>query len=249
MLDPPAAGSPREPLQGETLDSEGLGDSHVRRLLPIEEQKKQMMGGALFRFVKDVKAYKCPRAHANEGRSFSVVDGMNVIVIGAAVLNTPVKLLKTRQEIKKAYERMIFVDDGGSQGSTHGRLDGLFPKQPVSMVGPALGTTRRRNNFFFRGWPQRIPQMAGIQHPQMRQRFNSCQLQHTTHAKEGHSLGTDCRMGYRANSKVVSVVRGWAISGIAFLFSIAGLQNFTRRKNYRLCTITSAGVQAVAFGD
>ncbi len=98
--------------------------------LPIEEQKKQIIGGALFRFVKDVKAYKCPRALANEARSFSVVDGMNVIVIGTSVLNTPVKLLKTRQDIKKTYERMIFVDDGGAQGSTWGGWTVSFEKPP-----------------------------------------------------------------------------------------------------------------------
>ena len=46
------------------------------------------MKGALFRFVKDIRAYKCPRANANEVRSFSVVDQMNVTVIGSAVLNT-----------------------------------------------------------------------------------------------------------------------------------------------------------------
>jgi len=102
----------------------------------VAEKKIQLKKGALFRYVKDVKAYKCPRALANEVRSYSVVDGMNVIVIGASVLNTPVKLLKTRQEIKKAYERMIFVDDGGSQGSTMGGWTVTFQNSPYRWWDP-----------------------------------------------------------------------------------------------------------------
>jgi prepilin-type N-terminal cleavage/methylation domain-containing protein/prepilin-type processing-associated H-X9-DG protein len=131
---PPAAGSPPHCREQPWI----LKDWVIPPAppLPVEEQKKQMMGGALFRYVKDVKAYKCPRALANEGRSFSVVDGMNVIVIGAAVLNTPVKLLKTRQEIKKAYERMIFVDDGGSQGLTQGGWTVSFQNNPYRWWDP-----------------------------------------------------------------------------------------------------------------
>jgi len=90
-------------------------------VLTIAQKKDRLMKGALFRYVKDVKAYKCPRANADEVRSYSVVDGMNVIVIGASVLNTPVKLLKNRQQIRKSYERMIFIDDGDTEGGTQGR--------------------------------------------------------------------------------------------------------------------------------
>ena len=98
--------------------------------LPISERKQKLMDGALFRFVKDVRAYKCPRAEAIETRSFSVVDHMNVTVISYAVLGTNVKLLKTRQEIKKTYERMIFVDDGGVQGKTQGGWTVTFQNSP-----------------------------------------------------------------------------------------------------------------------
>jgi prepilin-type N-terminal cleavage/methylation domain-containing protein/prepilin-type processing-associated H-X9-DG protein len=98
--------------------------------LPNEEQKKQIMGGALFRYVKEIKAYRCPRANANEMRSFSTVDQMNVVVIPASVLSTSVPLIKTRQDIKKAYERMIYVDDGGAQGSTWGGWTVTFQSPP-----------------------------------------------------------------------------------------------------------------------
>jgi prepilin-type N-terminal cleavage/methylation domain-containing protein/prepilin-type processing-associated H-X9-DG protein len=96
----------------------------------VPEKKDQITKGALYRYVKDVKAYKCPRANADETRSFSVVDQMNVTVIAAAVLNTNVMLIKTRQDIKKAYERMIFVDDGGCEGKTEGGWTVTFQSPP-----------------------------------------------------------------------------------------------------------------------
>jgi prepilin-type N-terminal cleavage/methylation domain-containing protein/prepilin-type processing-associated H-X9-DG protein len=91
----------------------------------LAEKKDQIKRGALFKYVKDVKAYKCPRANADETRSFSVVDGMNVTVIvgsGASPsgVGSGATLIKNRQQIKKTYERMIFVDDGGVQAKTEG---------------------------------------------------------------------------------------------------------------------------------
>ena len=96
----------------------------------VTEKQAQIKKGALYRFVKDVRAYKCPRAEAKEVRSFSVVDQMNVTVIGSAVLNTSVPLIKNRQMIKKTYERMIFVDDGGCVGTTMGGWTVTFEKPP-----------------------------------------------------------------------------------------------------------------------
>jgi prepilin-type N-terminal cleavage/methylation domain-containing protein/prepilin-type processing-associated H-X9-DG protein len=98
--------------------------------LTLAQRKNQITNGALFRYVKDIKAYKCPRANADETRSFSTVDQMNVTVIPAAVLNSSVNLIKVRQDIKKAYERMIFVDDGGCEGKTEGGWTVTFQKPP-----------------------------------------------------------------------------------------------------------------------
>jgi prepilin-type N-terminal cleavage/methylation domain-containing protein/prepilin-type processing-associated H-X9-DG protein len=95
-------------------------------ILTTTQKKDQLTKGALFRYVKDVKAYKCPRAEAKETRSFSVVDGMNVTVINPTPPSSPsgvgsgAVLIKNRQQIKKTYERMIYIDDGGVEGSTWG---------------------------------------------------------------------------------------------------------------------------------
>ena len=121
---PPAAGSPPHCKEKPWVLRDWDGT------LTLAQKKDQITNGALFRYIKDVKAYKCPRANADEGRSFSVVDQMNVTVIGAAVLNTSVNLIKTRQQIKKTYERMIFVDDGGSEGTTEGGWTVTFEKPP-----------------------------------------------------------------------------------------------------------------------
>jgi prepilin-type N-terminal cleavage/methylation domain-containing protein/prepilin-type processing-associated H-X9-DG protein len=98
--------------------------------MPVEQRKKQIMSGALFRYVKEIKAYKCPRANADEVRSFSVVDQMNVTVIPASVLNTSVPLIKTRLQLRKTYERMIYVDDGGAEGKTWGGWTVTFQTPP-----------------------------------------------------------------------------------------------------------------------
>jgi prepilin-type N-terminal cleavage/methylation domain-containing protein/prepilin-type processing-associated H-X9-DG protein len=106
-----------------TLNDWGTGQT-------LEQRKDHVKNGALFRFVKDLKIYKCPRAEAREVRSFSIVDQMNVIVIGASVLNSGVPMIKNRQVIKKTYERVIFVDDGGCVGTTMGGWTVTFEKPP-----------------------------------------------------------------------------------------------------------------------
>jgi hypothetical protein len=95
----------------------------------INKRKELMQRGALYKYVKNVKAYKCPRAEAIETRSFSIVDSMNGYVPGG--MDTGAILIKNRQQIKKAYERIVFADDGGA--------DGLF------LSTPRRGGTRQRH--------------------------------------------------------------------------------------------------------
>jgi prepilin-type N-terminal cleavage/methylation domain-containing protein len=114
---PPAAGSP--PHCGEKPWTLADWDTS----LTVAQKQDKIKGGALFRYVKEVKAYKCPRAEGRETRSFSVVDGMNCTVIAGPSpggVGSGAVLIKTRQQLKKTYERMIFVDDGGTEGGTMG---------------------------------------------------------------------------------------------------------------------------------
>jgi prepilin-type processing-associated H-X9-DG protein len=109
------------------------------------EKKGQIKKGALYTYVEDTDVYKCPRANADETRSFSVVDQMNVQVILQAVLGTSVPLIKARQDIKKASERMIFVDDSGCEGITMGGWTVSFQTPPQWWDAPSArhgdGTT------------------------------------------------------------------------------------------------------------
>jgi prepilin-type N-terminal cleavage/methylation domain-containing protein/prepilin-type processing-associated H-X9-DG protein len=84
----------------------------------LAEKKDQIKRGALFRYVKDVRAYKCPRAEAKETRSFCFVDGMNVVLCDG--IGSGAVLIKNRQQIRKTYERMVLVDDGGCESLTEG---------------------------------------------------------------------------------------------------------------------------------
>jgi prepilin-type processing-associated H-X9-DG protein len=123
-----------------STESYALGGIHYREKpwilndwasgLTLAQKKDKIMNGALFAYVKDTDVYKCPRANADETRSFSIVDQMNVIVISQAVLGTSVPLIKARQSIMKAYERMIFVDDGGCEGTLMGGWTVCFQTPP-----------------------------------------------------------------------------------------------------------------------
>ena len=74
-----------------------------------EQRKENVMKGALFRYTRDLRVYKCPTGQSDLVRMYSVVDSMNVITIAGhgAVL------VKIRSTIRKPYERIVFYDDGG----------------------------------------------------------------------------------------------------------------------------------------
>jgi prepilin-type N-terminal cleavage/methylation domain-containing protein/prepilin-type processing-associated H-X9-DG protein len=84
--------------------------------MTTEQKKEKIMKGALYRYVKDVKMYKCPTGQSGHMRMYSTVDSMNVIQIvgGGAVM------IKFRQTIRKPYGRIVFYDDGGTGPSAMG---------------------------------------------------------------------------------------------------------------------------------
>ncbi len=85
-------------------------------VLTIEQKKEQIKRGALFRYTKDVRVYKCPTGQSDLMRMYSVVDSMNVTDLAAhgAVM------IKGRSTIRKPYERIVFYDDGGTGDSAMG---------------------------------------------------------------------------------------------------------------------------------
>jgi prepilin-type processing-associated H-X9-DG protein len=93
----------------------------VRRdwLLKDEASKRQaIMDGALYPYVKNVKLYKCPTGLRDELRIYTIVDAINCVALkdcGEEAL-----MIKNRLQIKKAAERYVFLDDGGTGGRTLG---------------------------------------------------------------------------------------------------------------------------------
>jgi len=91
--------------------------------LTPEEKKEKIMTGALFRYTRDVRVYKCPTGQSENLRMYSAVDSMNstdsapahMPAIGAGAV-----MFKVRQQIRKPYMRIVFYDDGGLGNSAMG---------------------------------------------------------------------------------------------------------------------------------
>ncbi len=93
-----------------------------------EAQKEQAIkNGALFPYVRELKAYKCPNVERKimdsynwtspPVRTYSIVDSMNCI---EALDQTSMKAIKKRMQIKNAPYRAVFLDDGGTCPSAWG---------------------------------------------------------------------------------------------------------------------------------
>jgi prepilin-type processing-associated H-X9-DG protein len=93
----------------------------------LEAKKGQLRKGALFKFIKDVKVLKCPRGNADEVRTYSIVDSMNVLhTVGpfAAVATNGGIVVKSRLQIRKTTERFIFIENGGALQAGSGGSQG-----------------------------------------------------------------------------------------------------------------------------
>jgi len=86
-----------------------------------KQKEAAIRNGALFPYLKTINVYKCGtgRSIQNECRMYSIVDGMNCIVLGSFTASG-VKLVKRRTQIKYPALRSVFLDDGGTGGSTLG---------------------------------------------------------------------------------------------------------------------------------
>jgi prepilin-type N-terminal cleavage/methylation domain-containing protein/prepilin-type processing-associated H-X9-DG protein len=84
------------------------------------QKKNAILNGALFPYTKDIKLYKCPtgRTSQKEYRLYTVVDAMNCIALSGC--GPGAKLIKKRNEISNPPFRIVFLDDGGTAGSTLG---------------------------------------------------------------------------------------------------------------------------------
>lgn len=88
-----------------------------------DAQKKQAIkDGALYEYTKTIKVYKCPtgRKVRNEFRLYAIVDAMNCTGWTDHIDMPGSAMIKNRLQIKDAAYRFVFIDDGGTGGSTLG---------------------------------------------------------------------------------------------------------------------------------
>ncbi len=83
-----------------------------RYTLTDDEMIRAIKAGALFRYTKNIRLYKCPNATYGEWRTYAAVDAMNADNLDAP----PEKMLKHRTEILNPFNRAVFLDDSGATG-------------------------------------------------------------------------------------------------------------------------------------
>ncbi len=93
-------------------------------VLTVEQKKSQVSKGAFFRFIKDIKVLKCPRGNADEVRTYSFVDSMNVINTNVMNVGAGAIVIKNRVQIRKPFERFVFIENGGSLSGSGGSWGG-----------------------------------------------------------------------------------------------------------------------------
>ena len=92
------------------------------RASTIEAQQKCLMGGALWPYVRNLGAFKCPTTPrinwsgesqqiTNTARSYSVVDSMNVRRV--SLDDSSLLAFKRRMDIPQPATMTVFIDDGG----------------------------------------------------------------------------------------------------------------------------------------
>jgi prepilin-type N-terminal cleavage/methylation domain-containing protein/prepilin-type processing-associated H-X9-DG protein len=93
-------------------------------VLNVAQKKSQVAKGALFRFIKDIKVLKCPRGNADEVRTYSFVDSMNVINTSVMNVGAGAVVIKNRVQTRKPFERFVFIENGGSLSGAGGSWGG-----------------------------------------------------------------------------------------------------------------------------
>ena len=84
-------------------------------------QRRAMESGALFPYVKNAKLYKCPTGIRGEMVTYSIVDSMWGSSIQPLSVGIPDELyIRTRSQVSRPSERLVFLDEGKWPGSPWG---------------------------------------------------------------------------------------------------------------------------------
>jgi len=88
--------------------------------MTLKQKERAIRDGALYPYLKTIKVYKYTtgRTIQNECRMYSIVDAMNCK--GWTGDGMDVKKLVNKADIRQSGLSMVFIDDGGTGGSTLG---------------------------------------------------------------------------------------------------------------------------------
>jgi prepilin-type processing-associated H-X9-DG protein len=92
------------------LDGEGTPDPAVSRY----NHEKTIKDGALWPYIKHVKAYRCPGGKAKHMRTYSIVCSLNGDRSPVSNLDSSASMLcvKNRSLVSRPHDRIVFVDEG-----------------------------------------------------------------------------------------------------------------------------------------
>jgi prepilin-type N-terminal cleavage/methylation domain-containing protein/prepilin-type processing-associated H-X9-DG protein len=75
-----------------------------------EEQRIQgVLDGTLFKYVKDLKLYKCPTGVRGEANTYGIMDSMNGY---DAIPGSAGHIIKKKTKIRNPGQRLVFLDEG-----------------------------------------------------------------------------------------------------------------------------------------
>lgn len=95
--------------------------------LPYAERVSLLKRGALFKYCPNVKSYRCPEADKNMHRTYGMPESMNARW-GNPPFHPEGVVAKTISQIKKASERVVFLEEKRISGDTI-----IFPYTTISI--------------------------------------------------------------------------------------------------------------------
>ena len=97
------------------LDGNGDPDPAVTKY----DHEKTIKGGALWPYIRNVKAYRCPGAKAKHLRTYSIVCSLNGDISPVADRSYYRMLcVKKRSLVRRPHDRIVFVDEGWVNNSS-----------------------------------------------------------------------------------------------------------------------------------
>ena len=80
-----------------------------RPAMSYEERVQGVRDGTLFKYLKDLKVYKCPTGVRGEANTYGIMDSMNGY---DAIPGSAGHIIKKKSQIRNPGQRLVFLDEG-----------------------------------------------------------------------------------------------------------------------------------------